>query len=97
MQTIFKYNNKLFQCMNLQKKLKKMKLTEDSIEIIWQGEATQNELEKKYNELTNGIPKEDSSKLGIIHYHYKDINGNKRVSIFPIKDSKWIYTHKIEY
>lgn len=45
--------------MNLQKKLKKMKLSEDSIEIVWEGEATQSELEKRFCKLINGTPKEE--------------------------------------
>lgn len=98
MPAIFKHNNKLFQCMNLQKKLKKMKLSEDSIEIVWEGEATQSELEKRFCKLINGTPKEDSNKMGLTYYHYKHINnGHKLVSVEPIEDKQWIFTHTVDY
>ena len=34
MGTIIKYNDKLIQCCNLEKKLKKLKINKDDIEII---------------------------------------------------------------
>ena len=65
MQAIFKYNGKLIQCMNLQKKLKKMKLFLEDIELIWEGEISQADLEKKFNDLNN------IQKTTEVNYNYR--------------------------
>lgn len=51
MPAIFKFKDKYYQTMDLKKKCKKLKA--DNIEIIWEGEATQSELEKRFNDLTS--------------------------------------------
>lgn len=59
MGTIFKYHEKLFQCRDLKKKLKKLKLDENDIEII-RDNIKEDDLEKAFCELnSNGQRKED--------------------------------------
>lgn len=52
MATIFKYKNQIYQCTSLEKKLKRLKINREEIDILFEGELTQSELEKKYLELT---------------------------------------------
>lgn len=52
---IFKYNDKVYQTMNLNKKLKRLKVNQDDIDILYQGDLTQAELEKKYLDITDAI------------------------------------------
>lgn len=59
MGTIFKYREKLFQCRDLKKKLKKLKLDENDIEII-RDNIKEDDLEKAFCEInSNGQRKED--------------------------------------
>lgn len=51
MGTIFKYNNQLFQCRNLTKKLKKMRLLETDIDII-EDNIPEDILEQEFVKLT---------------------------------------------
>lgn len=48
MATIFKYNNKLYQAMNLDKKLKRLKINKEDIDIVYNAEVNQLELERIY-------------------------------------------------
>lgn len=73
--------------MNLQKKLKKMKISEDSIEIVWTGEVTQSELEKKFNELNNGIKKEEANEDITLYKFYNPITKHTITSIYPTLDN----------
>ena len=52
MGTIFKYREKLFQCRDLKKKLKKLKLDENDIEII-RDNIKEDDLEKAFCELNS--------------------------------------------
>lgn len=88
MPAIFKHNNKLFQCMNLQKKLKKMKLT--NVEIIWEGDCSQEELEIKFNSINNSKKEIIEEKKTITYYYYKLSNGGKRVSVEPLDNLELI-------
>ena len=53
MATIFKYKNEFYQALNLDKKLKRLKVSKDDVEILYEGELNQSELEKKFLELSN--------------------------------------------
>jgi hypothetical protein len=49
MATIFKYNNELYQCLNLDKKLKRLKINKDDIDILYDNkDLNQSEIEKVY-------------------------------------------------
>lgn len=75
MGTIFKYNNQFIQCKNLQKKLKKLKLTEDAIEII-KDNIPDVELEQTFVALTSK-PKEDGiEETSGIYYIFMNSEGN---------------------
>lgn len=72
MAAIFKHKGKLIQAMNLAKKLKKMKIAESDIEVIWEGEADQASLEKRFNKL-NLIQKNVDASIGPTTYRvYSD-------------------------
>lgn len=64
----FKYNNKVYEVPNLEKKLKRMKLSLDDITII-------DKPIKKSNEDNN----EDN---GVIKYHYTHPSGYSATSIY---------------
>lgn len=89
MATIFKYKNKIYQAINLDKKLKRLKVSENDIEILFQGELSQSELEKKFLELTNSIkeiPTENWHNPNL--YYFKNIKTNETiVSIYPTLDN----------
>lgn len=74
MATIFKYNNQFIQCKDLNKKLRKMKIDADCIEII-KDDIPFEILEKTFVELTNGIKIEDEEedKIGIPFFYYDPI------------------------
>lgn len=62
----FKYNNKIYEVPNLEKKLKRMRLTLKDVEII----------NKPVKEESG---KEDN---GVVKYHYKHISGYSATSIY---------------
>lgn len=89
--------------MNLQKKLKRMKLSESDIDIIWQGECTQSELEKRFVELTSPLKEEiKSDPITIYTFKGKDIiksiynNLDHLNKITDISGYKLIETKKYE-
>lgn len=52
MSAIFKYNNKYYQATNLDKKLQRLKISKNDVEILFEGDLNKIELEKKFLELT---------------------------------------------
>lgn len=99
MAVIFKHKNKYYQAINLNKKLKRLKISEDDIEILFEG--VQSELEKKFLELTRKekeIPDESwhNPKL----YYFININTNETITsvydnlnhIPHINQNDWIKT-----
>lgn len=98
MPAIFKHNNKLIQCMNLQKKLKKMKISEDSIEIVWQGEATQNELEKRFVSLTTNKKEEQNDDEPFIkYYHFLNVKTGHKIHGVDNNLDRWHNINKSEW
>lgn len=74
MGTIFKHNNQLIQCQNLQKKLKKMKLSLNDIEII-KDDIPNDILEKIFVEVTKASrPPQDTDVRWKI-YIYQNSKG----------------------
>ncbi len=66
---IFKYNNKIYETPNLEKKLKRMRLTLDDIEIL--------------NEpIAKKVSNEDDKDNGIIKHHFRLPNGYTITSIY---------------
>lgn len=66
---IFKYNNKIYETPNLEKKLKRMRLTLDDIEIL--------------NEpIVKKVSNEDDKDNGIIKHHFILPNGYTITSIY---------------
>lgn len=74
MGTIFKYNNQLIQCQNLQKKLRKLKISESDIEIIKDGIPNEI-LEKEFVNMTKS-PENISEDMMWIYYVYQNSKGN---------------------
>lgn len=60
MGVIFKHNNQLIQCRNLQKKLKKLRINESDIEIV-KSDIPDDVLEKTFVEMTRGGRIEDDN------------------------------------
>lgn len=86
MACIFNYNNKVYQCLSLDKKLKKLRIDKNDIQILFEGELTKEELESKFLELTKETKetKEDST---IKKYYFKNrIDGSTITSIYPTLD-----------
>jgi SOS response regulatory protein OraA/RecX len=77
MGTIFKYNNQLYQCNSLEKKLKRMKITQDDIEVIMDCE----DAEKWFNTLVNTQEKE-SEEDNIYKYYFVNDKGESITSIY---------------
>lgn len=75
MGTIFKYKNQLIQCRDLQKKLKRMKLSVNDIEII-QDNIPLDELEKTFVNLTNEKKKEDDGEYHCHYYIFQNPRGH---------------------
>ena len=77
----FKYNNKVYEVPNLEKKLKRMKLTLDDIEIL--------------NEpIVKKVSNEDDKDNGIIKHHFRLPNGYTITSIY---DNLKYLNHQVYY
>lgn len=83
MATIFKHKDTIYQCVSLQKKLKRLKLKENDIQILFEGELSQSELEKKYLELTQESKKEDDYDNVKLYYFINRETGYSITSIYP--------------
>lgn len=78
--------------MSLAKKLKRMKLDKDNIEILFEKDISQSELEAKYLELTNKKIKEevtDNTKTNLYYFLNKK-TGESIASIYPDLDPAYI-------
>lgn len=90
MAVIFKHNDKVYQCMSLDKKLKKLRINKDEIDILFEGELTKDELESKFLEMTKEIKEIKESKDTedtIKKYYFRNrVNNSTIVSIYPTLD-----------
>lgn len=87
MAVIFKHNNKVYQCMSLDKKLKKLRINKDEIDILFEGELTKDELESKFLEMTKEI-KVVEEEDDIKKYYFKNrIDNSIITSIYPTLDN----------
>lgn len=87
MAVIFKYNNKIYQCMNLDKKLKKLRINKLDINILLEENLTKDELEAKYIELTKTIKEEDPTEEVIKYYFKSKIDNSIITSIYSNLDN----------
>lgn len=74
MGTIFKHNGKLIQCKSLQKKLKKLKITEADIEIV-KDNIPEESLEKEFVLLERGEKILEDTDACWIHYIFQNSKG----------------------
>lgn len=84
MGTIFKYNDKIYQATNLDKKLKRLKIDKSDIQIL--SEVDNSELEKeyiKYNQEQKNIPDENWHNPRL--YYFK--NNKTKETIISIYDN----------
>lgn len=89
MATIFKYNDVIYQCVSLEKKLKRLRINKEDIDILYDGDA--NSLEKKYLELTavNKNTDADDNRNELYYFLNKD-TGYSITSIYPqCKDNNY--------
>lgn len=87
MAVIFKHNDKVYQCMSLDKKLKKLRINKDEIDILFEGELTKDELENKFLEMTKEIKESKDAEDTIKKYYFKNrVNNSTIVSIYPTLD-----------
>lgn len=87
MAVIFKRNNKVYQCMSLDKKLKKLRIDKNEIDILFEGDLTKDELETKFLEMTKEI-KVVEEEDDIKKYYFKNrIDNSIITSIYPTLDN----------
>lgn len=87
MAVIFKHNDKVYQCMSLDKKLKKLRISKDEIDILFEGELTKDELESKFLEMTKEIKESKDEENTIKKYYFRNrVNNSTIVSIYPTLD-----------
>lgn len=87
MAVIFKHNDKVYQCMSLDKKLKKLRINKNEIDILYEGDLTKDELENKFLEMTKEIKECKESEDSIKKYYFKNrIDGSIITSIYPNLD-----------
>lgn len=87
MAVIFKHNNKVYQCMSLDKKLKKLRIDKNEIDILFEGDLTKDELEIKFLEMTKEI-KVVEEEDDIKKYYFKNrIDNSIITSIYPTLDN----------
>lgn len=77
MGTIFKYNNKLIQCRNLTKKLKKMHLQDSDIFIVLDN-IPNDVLEQTFVEMVNDkkIEEPEDEKIGNPYFYWNPVNNH---------------------
>lgn len=98
MAVIFKHNNKVYQCMSLDKKLKKLRIDKNEIDILFEGELTKEELESKFLEMTKEIKEVTTVESSIKKYHFKSrIDNSTITSIYPTLDSLYGIVNIDEY
>lgn len=87
MAVIFKHNNKVYQCMSLDKKLKKLRIDKNEIDILFEGDLTKDELETKFLEMTKEI-KVVEEEDDIKKYYFKNrIDNSIITSIYSTLDN----------
>lgn len=86
MAAIFKYNDKIYQCMSLDKKLKRLKIDKDDIDILLERDLTQSELEKEFINLTRFCAESVLKEIKL--YQFKNrITGETIISIYSTLDN----------
>jgi hypothetical protein len=92
---IFKYNNKLYQANNLDKKLKRLKLNKSDIEII--EEVDNDKLENRFVELTGGNKKEyiPNEEYTLKWYRYRNPNNKYDTFLSDIKKQKYYVNNRV--
>lgn len=83
MAVIFKYNDKIYQCMNLDKKLKKLRIDKSNISILLEGDLSKDNLEIKYLEFTRTLKEENISEEVLKYYFKSKIDNTIITSIYP--------------
>lgn len=86
MATIFKYKDKYYQTTNLDKKLKRLKISNKDIKILFEGDVDKNELERLFIKLTQEekeIPNESWHNPTL----YKFYNPSTKETIVSIYDN----------
>lgn len=87
MAVIFKHNDKVYQCMSLDKKLKKLRIDKNEIDILFEGDLTKDELETKFLEMTKEI-KVVEEEDDIKKYYFKNrIDNSIITSIYSTLDN----------
>lgn len=86
MACIFKYNDKMYQCLSLDKKLKKLRIDKAEIQILFDGELNKEELEAKFLELTREAKETDSDDTIKKYYFKSRIDNSIITSIYPTLD-----------
>lgn len=92
MATIFKYNDIIYQCLSLDKKLKRLKINKDDIEVLFEGEISQSDLEKKYVEYIS-LKKEPTKELISdvkLYYFLNTKTGESISSIYSELDPSYV-------
>lgn len=92
MGTIFKYKSVLYQCQNLQKKLRKLRLIESDVEII-KDDIPNDILEITFVELVNGkkIEEPEDEKEGSPYFYWNPINNHVTGTGYgiPSESAEW--------
>ena len=70
--------------MSLDKKLKRLKISKDDIDIIYEGDCTPSELESKYIELTQIKKEETQNEDTKLFYFLNRKTGESFISIYPV-------------
>lgn len=81
MATIFKYKDKLYQAMNLDKKLKRLKINKEDIDVIYNADVNSMELERVYLQM-NGNDFKEVAVNDYIQPFYRYINPNNEYDTF---------------
>lgn len=91
MATIFKYKETIYQCMSLDKKLKRLKISREDIDILFEGELSSSDLEKKYLEYKNvkKETQEDDNEVRL-YYFLNTKTGESISSIYPELDPSYV-------
>ena len=83
MATIFKYKDKYYQATNLDKKLKRLKIQSSNIEILYEGDLSQSELERKFLEISKAEKEieDESWHNPTLYYFFNPKDGTSITSI----------------
>lgn len=92
MPTIFKYQDKYYQAMNLDKKLKRLKLNKSDIDIVFnQDGITKDELEDRYVQFIGGNKKERIPNSEYKEVWYRYVNPDNKYDTFLANVNQQVY------